>query len=211
MSETVTLATEPRTGTGTRFCRKLRATGRIPAVVYGHKQDVVNISIDAEALDRAIRVQHARVLDLTIGGKTESVLIKDLQWDHLGSIMMHADFARVDRNERVRVTIPVKLKNSPKATGGAVLDQPLHTLHIECPVVAIPDDHTIDITMLTLGAPIHVSDLKLPEGVIVLEAKEMVVVQLKLPGVEVEAVVAPVEGSGPAVIKKEKKADDAEE
>jgi large subunit ribosomal protein L25 len=211
MADTVTLATEPRTGSGSRHSRKLRATGKIPAVVYGHKQDVVHISVDAEALDRAIRVQHARVLDLTIGGKPETVLIKDLQWDHLGSMMMHADFARVDRNERVKVTIPVKLKNSPKATGGAVLDQPLHTVHVECPVIAIPEELSIDITNLVLGSPIHVSDLKLPEGVVVLEAKEMVVVQLKLPGIEPVVEVAPTEGAGPEIIKKEKKTEDDEE
>ncbi len=210
MSETVTLAAEPRTGQGSRHSRKLRATGKIPAVVYGHKQDVVHISLDAEALDRAIRVQHARVLDLTIGGKAETVLIRELQWDHLGSTMLHADFARVDRNERVKVMIPVKLKNSPKASGGAVLDQPLHTLHVECPVFAIPEEHSIDVTHLQLGHPIHVSDLKLPDGVTVLEGKEMVVVQLKLPGAE-PVVEAPIEAAGPEIIKKDKKAEDEDE
>ena len=59
-------------------------------------------------------MQHARVLDLTIGGKAETVLISELQWDHLGSEMIHVDFERVDRNERVKVTVPVKLKNSPE-------------------------------------------------------------------------------------------------
>jgi large subunit ribosomal protein L25 len=112
----------------------------------------------------------------------------------------------------VRVTVPVELRNSPKATGGGVLDQPLHTLHIECPLGSIPEAIRVDILSLTLGAPIHVRELTLPEGVKVLEAPEAVVVQLKLPGVEA-APAAPAEpGAGPEVIKPEKKkADDADE
>jgi large subunit ribosomal protein L25 len=215
MSVTVTLATEPRESGGSRAARKLRKNGRLPAVIYGHKQDAVHVSVSTEALDRAIRVQHARVLDLTIGGKPEKVLIRELQWDHLGSEMVHADFERVDEHERVRVTIPVKLKNTPKAAAGAVLDQPLHMVHVECPVIAIPDDITLDITNLVLGEPIHVKDLTLPEGVTVLEGKEMVVVQLKLPGIEpvaATAAAAPVEGAlEPEVIKKEKKVEEEEE
>lgn len=212
MAEAVTLAAEPRTVSGSRAARKLRKSGRIPAVIYGHKKEVIHLSVSAEALDRAIRVQHARVLDLSVNGAKEKVLIRDLQWNHLGSEMVHADFERVSVDERVKVTIPVKLKNAPKSTGGGVLDQPLHMLHVECPVIAIPDDITIDITNLTLGAPIHVSDLTLPEGVKVLEAKEMVVVQLKLPGMEPEAPATPsAEGVGPEVIKKEKKEEEVEE
>ncbi|MBL8867557.1 MAG: 50S ribosomal protein L25 [Gemmataceae bacterium] len=214
MSVTVSLATEPRTGTGSRAAHKLRKAGRIPAVIYGHKEAVVPVTVDAKELHRAIVLQHARVLDLKVAGKTETVLIRELQWDHLGSEMVHVDFARVSKDERVRVTVPIKLKNAPKSMGGGVLDQPFHQVHIECLAIAIPDEITIDITNLTLGQPIHVSDLQLPEGVKVLEAPEGVVVQLKLPGVEVAATPAATDAaaaSGPEVIKKEKKVEDEEE
>lgn len=214
MSVTVSLATEPRSGTGSRVAQKLRKSGRIPAVIYGHKEAVVPVSVDAKELHRAIVLQHARVLDLKVGNKTETVLIRELQWDHLGSEMVHADFARVSKDEKVRVTVPVKLKNAPKSMGGGVLDQPFHQVHIECLAIAIPDSITIDITDLTMGQPIHVSDLSLPEGVKVLEAPEGVVVQLKMPGAEAAVATAiPVDaaGTGPEVIKKEKKAEDEEE
>lgn len=213
MSVAVTLVTEPRTGTGSRAAQKLRKSGRIPAVIYGHKEAVVPVTVDAKELHRAIVLLHARVLDLKLGDKTETVLIRELQWDHLGSAMVHVDFARVSRDERVRVTVPVKLKNAPKSMGGGVLDQPFHQVHIECLAVAIPDEITIDITNLTMGQPIHVSDLVLPEGVKVLEAPEGVVVQLKLPGVEAAPVVAAdaTAATGPEVIKKEKKVEDDEE
>ena len=206
MSDAVILKATPRDTSGSRAAIKLRKSGFVPGIVYGHKQDNVQVAVSAEELDRAIRVQHARVLDLEIGGKAETVLIRELQWDYLGKQMIHVDFERKDRAELVRVTVPVELRNAPKATGGGVLDQPLHTLHVECPLGDIPEAIRIDITNLTLGNPIHVKELTLPEKVKVLEAPEAVVVQLKLPGIEPVAPIAPVEpGAGPEVIKPEKK------
>ena len=212
MAEIVALAATPRAGSGSRAADKLRKQGLVPGVVYGHKEATVSVAVNAEALDRAIRVQHARVLDLQLDGKKETVLIRELQWDHLGRTMLHVDFARVSETDRVRVTVPVELRNAPKATGGGVLDQPLHTLHVECSPAKIPEAIRIDITNLTLGAPIHVRELQLPEGVTVLDPAEAVVVQLKLPGIEPTAPTVPTEpGAGPEVIKKEKKAEEETE
>ncbi|MDY3553275.1 50S ribosomal protein L25 [Gemmata sp. JC717] len=208
MSASVTLKTTARAETGSRAAARLRKKGLVPAIVYGHKQANVSLAVNAKELDQAIRVQHARVLDLDIEGKTETVLIRELQWDYLGKEMIHVDFERKDRAELVRVSVPVALKNAPKATGGGVLDQPFHALHVECPLGSIPDSIAIDITNLTLGNPIHIRDLALPQGVKVLDAPEGVVVQLKLPGVEAEP-TTPEPGTGPEVIKPEKKkADD---
>src|SRR4051794_10058652 len=212
MAQNVSLTAQPRTGSGSRAAGKLRKQGLVPAIVYGHKEANVSCAVSAEDLDRAIRVLHARVLDLQLDGKKETVLIRELQWDHLGRTMLHVDFARVSATDRVKVTVPVELRNAPKQTGGGVLDQPLHTLHVECSPTQIPEAIRLDITNLTLGAPIHVSDLQLPEGVKVLESPELVVVQLKLPGAEPTVGTTPTEpGAGPEIIKKEKKAEDAEE
>jgi large subunit ribosomal protein L25 len=209
MSISVTLKAQPRTNSGSSAANKLRKQGLVPAIVYGHKQDNVQVAVSAEELDRAIRVQHARVLDLEIGGKKETVLIRELQWDYLGKQMIHVDFERKDRAELVRVSVPVELRNAPKATGGGVLDQPLHTLHVECPLGDIPEAIRIDITNLTLGHPIHVKELTLPEKVRVLESPEAVVVQLKLPGIEPVAPTIPAEpGAGPEVIKPERKKEE---
>ncbi|MBY0458394.1 MAG: 50S ribosomal protein L25 [Gemmataceae bacterium] len=204
MTTAVTLKATPRTGSGSRAADKLRKQGFVPGVVYGHKQANAQIAVNAKELDHAIRVQHARVLDLDINGKTETVLIRELQWDYLGKQMIHIDFERKDRAETVRVTVPVELRNAPKATGGGVLDQPFHALHVECPLGGIPDAIRIDITDLTLGKPIHVRELQLPPGIKVLDAPEAVVVQLKLPGVEA-APTTTEPGAGPEVIKPEKK------
>lgn len=211
MSISVTLKAQPRTNSGSSAAIKLRKQGFVPGIVYGHKQDNVQVAVSAEELDRAIRIQHARVLDLELGGKKETVLIRELQWDYLGKQMIHVDFERKDRAELVRVTVPVELRNAPKATGGGVLDQPLHTLHVECPLGDIPEAIRIDITNLTLGHPIHVKELTLPDKVKVLEAPEAVVVQLKLPGIEPVATVPTEPGAGPEVIKPEKKKADEDE
>src|SRR5262245_18405326 len=209
MSISVTLKANPRANSGSRAATKLRKQGQVPGIVYGHKQDNVRVSVSAEELDRAIRVQHARVLDLQLDGKSETVLIREVQWDYLGKQMIHVDFERKDRAELVRVAVPVELRNAPKVTGGGVLDQPLHTLHVECPLGDIPESIKIDLTNLTLGNPIHVKELTLPEKVKVLESPEAVVVQLKLPGIEPVAPTVPTEpGAGPEVIKPERKKEE---
>jgi len=208
MSEVPVLTVKSRDGLGSKAAAKLRKQGLLPAVIYGHNEPVVHVSVVAEELDRAIRKLHARTFSLTINGKTDTVLIKELQWDHLGMKMVHVDFERRSLTERVKVTVPVELRNTPKTTGGGVLDQPFHQLHIECALGSIPDAIRIDILGLLLGQPIHVSDLKLPEGVTVLEPQESVVVQLKIPGAE--AVIAEPTGVEPEVLtaKKPKEGED---
>lgn len=210
MSEIATLTAQSRTGTGTRAARKLRKQGQIPAVVYGHGEPVAHVTVSAEDLTRAVVKLHARTFSLILNGKTDTVLLKDLQWDHLGLEMVHADFERHDLTERVKVTVPVELRNMPRATGGGVLDQPLHHLHIECALGNIPEAIRVDLLNLALGHPIHVKELTLPEGVTVIESPEAVVVQLKLPGVEP---VAAVEGGAaePEVLTAKKPKEGEEE
>ena len=210
MSDIAKLTVHARTSTGTRAAKRLRKEGKIPAVVYGHKEAVVQIAVDAVELGRAIRVLHARTFRLDINGKTDTVLIKELQWDYLGSEMIHVDFERRDLTEKVKVAVPIELRNSPKTTGGAVLDQPLHRLNVECPFGAIPEAVRVDILNLLLGHPIHVRELTLPDGVVALDPPEMVVVQLKMGGAEpAEASEAP-EGSEPEILTAKKGKDDAE-
>ncbi|HET6575725.1 MAG TPA: 50S ribosomal protein L25 [Fimbriiglobus sp.] len=212
MAEIATLTAQPRTAVGSRAAAKLRKQGLVPGVVYGHQQPVAHLAVKAEDLDRAIRVLHARTFALTLDGATDTVLIKELQWDHLGKEMVHVDFERRDLTEKVKVVIPVELKGTPKSTGGGVLDQPLHRLHIECELGKIPEAVRIDITNLTLGEPIHVRELTVPEGVTVLESPEAVVVHLKLPGLQETEAAAPTEpGAAEPEVLTAKKPKEGEE
>jgi large subunit ribosomal protein L25 len=212
MSDLVSLAVQPRTGKGTKLAKKVRAAGMIPGTVYGDKQEPMSVSVPTKELDHAIRVLHARTFELTLNGKKQTVLIRELQWCHLGKEMYHIDLWRVDKEKRVEVTVPVELRGVPKNTGGGVLEQPLHVLHIECLAIKIPESVRVDIEGLTLGAPVHVSDLKLPDGVKALDPPEAVVVQLKLPGAEEPTEAPAADGTEPEVLTAKKpKEGEAEE
>src|SRR5262249_22050610 len=101
MTETVELKDQKPQGDGTAIARQLRAGGRIPAVLYGHKQDTVALTVSAEDLMHAIRHGH-RFVDLKVDGHGESALVAEVQWDHLGKDVLHVDFKRVARDERVK-------------------------------------------------------------------------------------------------------------
>jgi large subunit ribosomal protein L25 len=217
MADTVKLKTEQRTGRGGRDAGRLRKAGRVPAIVYGHKQTPAAITVSREELEAALR-HHARTLDLQIDGKSETVLIQEVQHDHLGTGLVHVDFRRVSKDERIQIVVEIELRGTaPGATGGGVLDQPLHQIHVECPAMAIPESIRVKIDSLLLGQAIHVKELELPPGVKALDDPDLVVVQVKqqhVPVVEPTLAAAPAEGAAaePEVItkKKEKPAEEEE-
>ena len=209
MAQVLALKTVVREGKGTKLARKLRKTGMIPGIVYGHGETPVQVSVSSKDFDHAVRVLKARAIEIELGGKTETVLIKDLQFDYLSQHITHFDLLRVSATDTVKVRVKVELRGAPKVMGGGVLDQPLHELHIECTATSIPESIRVDISGLTLGEPIHVRELTFPAGVTVLEAPEAVVVQLKLPEVEPE----PAEATGvePEVLTAKKPKEGEEE
>jgi large subunit ribosomal protein L25 len=213
MAQAVVLKTEERKGKGSRDSARLRKSGRVPAVLYGHKEAIVPVTVSADELKSALRA-HARTVQIVVGGKNETVIIQDIQRDYLHSEVVHVDFRRVSADERIRTTVDVELRGTaPGATGGAALDQPLHRLHIECLALSIPDSIRVKIDGLMLGQAIHVKELELPEGVKVLEDPDAVVVQVKLATIVVEAPVILGEGAAnePEVIEKKKKVEEEEE
>ena len=118
MAESVVLSTKARSSNGTQKARQLRRTGLVPAVVYGHKEATVSVALPGEELFQAIR-HGTRVLDLKVAGATQAALITEVQWDHLGKEILHVDFIRVDKDERIRVHVPIELKGiAPGSIGG---------------------------------------------------------------------------------------------
>jgi large subunit ribosomal protein L25 len=211
MAETVTLVGEKREGSGTRHARRLRSQGRVPAVLYGHKEATVAVTLSAEDLTDAIR-HGSRVVDLRLDGAAQRALIREVQWDHLGKEVLHVDFIRVSEHERIKVSVPIELKGiAPGVTGGGVLDQPLHTLHIECLATAVPDSVRVNINELQIGAAIHVRDLHLPEGVTAQDDPEAVVVHVRAPAAEPEAGAAPEAGQAEPELIGRKAAEEGEE
>ena len=198
MADKVTLSTQPREKLGSRDADRLRKHGRTPAVIYGHKEAVESVSVNTEELETALR-HHVRSLELQTVGRNQTVLIQDIQRDHLGKTVLHIDFRRVSQDERVHVTIDVELRgHAPGAGAGGVLDQPLHSLHAECPAGAVPDAIRVRIDHLQVGQAIHVKDLQLPEGVTILHDPDAIVVQVQVKTQPTaEAAAVPIEG-GPA-------------
>jgi large subunit ribosomal protein L25 len=214
MAEQLVLTTTPRKTRGSRAAAKLRATGNLPAVLYGHKEETVALTISAEALQNVVR-HKARVVDLqTEGAPTQKALIREIQWDHLGKDVLHVDFERVSADERIHVSVPIEIRGiAPGVTAGGVLDQPMHSLPIECPAIAVPESIRVNVSELQLGSAIHVRDLHLPEGVTTAADPDAVVVHVTLKQAEPEpaAAAAPAAaGSEPEVIGR-KAAEEEEE
>ena len=210
MSKVVEIEAKSRNPKGSHAAKRLRSQGQIPCVVYGHQEAVEHCSVDGTLFRRAFEAQHARMFTLKLDGKSETVLVKDLQWDYLGKDMIHVDFERHSLTEKVKVIVPIELKNQPRVTEGAALDQPLHEIHVECPAGQIPDSIVVDITNLTLGKPIHVSDLDVPPNGTILDNPDQVVVQLRLPGAQEAEDLAATEGAEPEVIGEDKDDEEGE-
>lgn len=194
MAEAAVLDATIRKETGKRRMRRLRKAGQIPGVMYGHKEATVPLAVKAEDLWSLIR-HGQRVVDVRLEGKTEKCLIREVQWDVFGREVLHVDLTRVSADERIRVTVPIHLRgNAPGVAAGGVLDQPMHTLEVECPALEVPEAIRVNIQDLQLDQAIHVKDLKLPPGVKALADGEAVVVQCVKPAEEAPA----AEAEGPA-------------
>ena len=170
MAEAVSISVEPRDpaknkGTGSNFSRKLRAAGRIPAVLYGHKQPTVPLSIAVDDVWALVK-KGKHVAELKIGNKSEMALIRNVQWCHLGRDILHLDFYRVSAHERIKTEFPVVLYGvAPGIQEGGVLEQPVHTLHVSCEATAIPASIKVEIGHLHLNQVLHAKDVVLPSGV----------------------------------------------
>jgi large subunit ribosomal protein L25 len=206
MAESVALVTQPREGRGSQIARRLRRKGMIPAVIYGHKEETVCVALPLEELERAIR-HGVRVVDLKTNGKEEKALIRDVQWDHLGKELLHVDFARVALDERIVVMVPLEIRGvAPGVNAGGTLDQPIHTLSVECLAISIPESIRVNVGELKIGDAIHVRDVVLPPGVKAMSDPDAIVVHVTTKLVEPEAVVAAVvpEQAEPELIGRQK-------
>jgi len=194
-------------GTGTKFARKLRAGGRIPAIVYGHKQAPVPISLPRDSVWEMIkRSTHLAELEMD-GGPSETVLVREIQWDHLGKEIIHLDFARVTAGESIDTEVRIDLRGTaPGVAEGGVLEHLVHAIHVVCRADAIPDSIKLDISDLHLGKSIHLRELKLPEGVVAKGDPEALIVHVTTQVAEAPAAGSEAaEGTQPEVIKPERK------
>ena len=210
--EIQSLTVETRKAAGSRAAARLRRQGKIPGIVYGHKIDPEPIVLTYKEVETQLH-HKAHLVNLNLGGKTQSCLIKDVQYDHLGSTLIHIDLARVDLTERVTLKVPLEIKGTAKGIAdGGVLRQEIMDLEIECPVASIPESIRINVTDFALDHVLHVKEIQLPEGVKAMSDEDAVVLTIRIPLVRTETPVAPVEGATaePEVIAKGKIEEEGE-
>jgi large subunit ribosomal protein L25 len=169
MSMALQLAVQPREAQGKHGNRRLRQSGIIPGVLYGHGLECVPLGVAADALTAAIR-HGSRLVSLT-GAVTESAFIRDLQWDTWGTHIIHVDFTRISEHEIVEVRVHVELRGeAPGVREGGVVVQHIHEVEIACPASVIPEKLAVNINHLALNQSILLSALVLPEGAKILAA-----------------------------------------
>lgn len=209
MSKEIKLAVQKRHDVGSSACRRLRSQGAIPGNVYGHGIDPVAIVVSEEVL-RPIVQSGAHMLDVDVEGQVEKAVLREIQWDTFGIRIQHFDLMRVDVHEMVTVDVPIELRGTPKGVDeGGMLEQPIHTLTIDCPAAQIPDAIVVKVQQLQIGGSIHVSDLELPEKATCELPPETVVahvITLKVAAEEEEAEEGPAE---PEVIGRHEEEVDA--
>jgi large subunit ribosomal protein L25 len=209
MAEVATLVVEFREQHGKRVNRRLRAEGKVPAILYGHKEKNVSLSIPADLLDAAIR--HGNRFVQLSGALREKALIKECQWDTWGKDVLHVDLTRVSEHEKIKVTVPLELRGeSPGTKDGGVVKQQLHEIELECEASAVPEKIDVNINHLELGQLIHVADLHIPDGSTALTESTLLVVSCT-EAVEVSEEETAGEGAEPEVIGRKKEDEQAEE
>ena len=210
MSDTYKLEAQPRETIGTPAARRLRREGLIPAVLYGHQQETKALAIPSDQFQRLIRTGARGLMDLDIAGQSESVVIKEVQWDAFGIEVLHIDFNRVSKHEKVVSEVKVALHGvAPGVAEGGVLDQQLHTIEVEAPAAKLPEEIEVNINELKIGDSILIRDLAVGDSVKLLAELDQVVVQV----VEASTEADEETDDGPAqpeVIAKGEKEDEGE-
>lgn len=186
--------------------RKLRASGRVPGVVYSRNSDPVSVSLDPVQLERKIQSSHAGINTLfdlegedSVAGRT--VMVKELQRDPVRGAVLHADFHEIDMAQRLHISVPIHLEGeAPGVSLGGVIEHTLREIELSCLPGSIPDEVKANISALEVGDSLHVSDLSFPEGVEVLTDEALSVISVILPRVVEEL---PVEEEGEAGVEGE--------
>ncbi|MCO4092470.1 MAG: 50S ribosomal protein L25/general stress protein Ctc [Sphingorhabdus sp.] len=169
MSDQLTLSAETRNGAGKGASRELRRQNRVPAVIYGNKQEPELIHVEEKALIKLLMTGHFSnsVVEIELGGKKQITIPKDVAFHPVSDRPMHVDFLRIVKGAKVDVEVPVMFVNegaSPGLKRGGVLNIVRHELELICENDKIPDDIQIDVSGFDIGDSIHISNVKLPKG-----------------------------------------------
>jgi len=160
-----------RTEQGSGASRRLRNAGQTPGIIYGGTSAPTTIKLDHNALYHALKKEtfHSSILDLEVDGKIEQVLLRDFQMHAYKQLVLHADFQRVDASQKIHVKVPLHFINAEVSPAvklsAAIISHVMAELDISCLPKDLPEFVAVDLSMIEVGHSIHLSDLKLPQGV----------------------------------------------
>ncbi|UNK71919.1 50S ribosomal protein L25/general stress protein Ctc [Microbacterium sp. H1-D42] len=201
MSDDNKVHVDLRTNFGKGFARRLRAEGKIPAVVYGHGTDPVHVALPGHQVSLIIRRANA-LLDLDIDGKSQLALVKDVQKDPVRQIIEHIDLLVVKKGEKVVVEVPIVVTG--ESFSGTIVTVDVATIKLEVEATHIPEHLEVSVEGLEEGAHITAGDVKLPKGAALLDEPDVLLVAVSIPAAEVaeenaeEAAAAPAEQAAEA-------------
>ena len=170
MSDNTILNGNIRNNTGKGSARATRRAGRIPAIIYGEKKDTISIDIEEREYKKLMNQSgiFSRLLNISVEGKSNTVLTRDIQFHPVSENPLHVDFLRIEKGSNIIVSVPVSFINeelSPGLKTGGVLNTVRFELELECPADNIPDKIEINLEGLVVGDSIHISSVTLPDGV----------------------------------------------
>jgi large subunit ribosomal protein L25 len=196
---TAQLSATARYTAGKGPARTLRRDGRLPAIIYGHARQPLSLSINEREFSRLLERVPAEntVIELDIDGTTSHTLIREIQRHPVKRNVLHIDFQELVAGERVIVRIPLVLVGTPDGVrnSGGILSQVLQDVECRVDPLNMPGHIDVDVTAVTIGHSLHVSDMVVPEGVEVLEDAEATIAVVAAPKAEVEP--TPAEGAVP--------------
>ena len=214
---TAQLSASPRNTIGKGAARTLRSAGQIPAVIYGHAREPQALAIPTREFEKLLERVSAEstVIELTLDGGIARTLIREIQRHPYKKQILHIDFQELVAGEKVSVNVPIVLTGTPEGVrlSGGILSQVMSELSVRVDPVNIPRRVEADVTNVAIGHSLHVSDLKVPEGVEVLDDADATVAVVSAPKVEAEPTPGVAEGveaaAEPELIRKTK--DEGEE
>lgn len=209
-----------RKDTGKGVARKLRASGQVPAIIYGHARAPQALQLDAHQLTLLLEKHpyQSTVIALTVGSATSNTLIREIQRHPYKKQVLHVDFQELVAGEKVTVPVPLQFTGTAEGVknGGGILDQVMHELEVSCDPSNIPHHIVVDVSPLTIGHSIHAGEIPLPAGVVLETEADATVCVCSAPKVEAEptpeeTTAADATAAEPELIRKAKADDEAVE